>query len=100
MAKRLIWSPRAQNDRKEILKFWQEKNKSNAYSKKLDSRFREAVKIIKDFPHIGKQTDVSNARVKIVKDYLLFYEDTENEIVILTIWDSRQDPGKLEKILR
>jgi toxin YoeB len=53
MAKRLIWSPRAQNDRKEILKFWREKNKSNAYSKKLDSRFREATKIIKDFPHIS-----------------------------------------------
>jgi toxin YoeB len=100
MAKRLIWSPRAQNDRKEILKFWREKNKSNTYSKKLDLRFREVINLIKDFPQIGKQTDDSNARIKIVKDYLLIYEETESEIIILTIWDSRQDPEKLEKILR
>jgi plasmid stabilization system protein ParE len=99
MAKRLIWSPRAQNDRKEILKFWQENNKSKTYSKKLDLRFREAIDIIKEFPQSGKQTEDSKARIKVVKDYLLFYEESENEVVILTIWDNRQDPEKLKMIL-
>ena len=90
---------RAQDDRKEILEFWREKNKSKTYSKKLDLRFREAINIIKHFPQIGKQTDDSNARVKVVKDYLLIYEETQTSIIILTIWDSRQDPKKLAKIL-
>lgn len=90
---------RAQDDRKDILKFWREKNKSNTYSKKLDLRFREVINIIKDFPQIGKQTDDSNARIKIVKEYLLIYEETQDSIIILTIWDSRQDPKKLETIL-
>lgn len=98
MAKQIIWSLRAQNDRKDILKFWREKNKSNTYSKKLDQRFREAISIIKDYPQIGKQTDDSNARV-IITDYLLIYEEIENSIIILTIWDSRQDPQNLKKIL-
>jgi plasmid stabilization system protein ParE len=100
MAKQIIWSLRAQNDRKDILKFWREKNKSNTYSKKLDQRFREAISIIKDYPQIGKQTDDSNARVKIITDYLLIYEEIENSIIILTIWDSRQDPQNLKKILK
>jgi toxin YoeB len=100
MAKQVIWSLRAQNDRKEILKFWREKNKSDTYSEKLDLRFREAINIIKDFSKIGKQTDDSKARVKIVADYLLFYEETDDSIILLTIWDSRQDPKKLEKILK
>lgn len=56
MAKQVIWSLRAQDDRKEILKFWREKNKTNTDSKKLDLRFREVINIIRDFPQIGKQT--------------------------------------------
>jgi plasmid stabilization system protein ParE len=100
MVKKVIWSLRAQSDRKNILEYWRQRNKSDSYSKKLDDRFREAINIIKDFPQIGKLTDDQKARVKVVKDYLLIYEDAVDTIIILTIWDSRQDPGKLEKILK
>lgn len=51
-------------------------------------------------PQIGKPTDDQKARIKVVKDFLLIYEDTVDSIIILTIWDSRQDPEKLEKILK
>ena len=100
MAKKVIWSLRAQSDRKNILDYWRQRNKSDTYSKKLDDRFREAVSIIKDFPQIGKLTDDQKARVKIVRDYLLIYEETADSIIILTVWDSRQNPEKLEKILK
>ena len=100
MAKQVIWSLRAQNDKKEILDYWRQRNKSNTYSKKLNELFRESIKIILDFPQIGKVTDDTKARIKIVRDYLIIYEETETQIFILTIWDSRQDPEKLEKILR
>jgi toxin YoeB len=66
----------------------------------LDKRFREALNIIRDYPQIGKQTDDQKARIKIIKDYLLIYEETADSIFLLTIWDSRQDPKKLEKILK
>ncbi|WKZ59615.1 MAG: type II toxin-antitoxin system RelE/ParE family toxin [Cyclobacteriaceae bacterium] len=100
MAKQVIWSTRAQNDRKQILEYWRSRNKSNTYSKKLDQRFREAINIIRDYSQIGKQTDDQKVRIKIVKDYLLVYEETSDSIIVLTIWDSRQDPKKLEKILK
>lgn len=100
MAKQIIWSTRAQNDRKQILEYWRSRNKSNTYSKKLDQRFREAINIIRDYSQIGKQTDDQKVRIKIVKDYLLVYEETSDSIIVLTIWDSRQDPKKLEKILK
>jgi addiction module RelE/StbE family toxin len=100
MAKEVIWSLRAQNDRKEILDYWRQRNKSSTYSKKLNELFKESIKIILDFPQIGKVTDDTKARVKVVRDYLIIYEETETQIFILTIWDSRQDPEKLEKILR
>jgi toxin YoeB len=99
MAKQVIWSLRAQNDKKEILDYWRQRNKSNTYSKKLNELFKESIRIILDFPQIGKVTDDTKARIKIVRDYLIIYEETETQIFILTIWDSRQDPDKLKKIL-
>lgn len=98
MAKSVIWSPRAQKDRKQILDYWRNHNQSVTYSKKLDRKFREAIILIKHYPKIGKLTEDHKARIKIVKDYLLIYEENENTIILLTIWDTRQDRVKLEKI--
>ncbi|MFC4759444.1 type II toxin-antitoxin system RelE/ParE family toxin [Solitalea agri] len=100
MAKQVIWSFRAQSDRKEILDYWRQRNKSTSYCKKLNQLFKESIKIIADFPKIGRSTNDFNIRVKIVKDYLIIYEETATQILILTIWDGRQDPEKLHKILK
>ena len=99
MAKRIIWSKRAQNDRKEILNYWTNRNKSKVYSRKLARLFKEAVKLIANYPEIGKPTDQEYIRIKIVRDYFLIYEIDREQIFILTIWDSRQNSEKLEKRL-
>ena len=99
MVKQVIWSLRAQNDKKKILDYWRQRTKSNTYSKKLNELFKESIKIILDFPQIGKVTDDTKARIKIVRDYLIIYEETETQIFILTIWDSRKDPDRLKEIL-
>jgi toxin YoeB len=100
MAKQVVWSLRAQDDRKNILSYWRQRNKSNTYSKKLNLLFKEAVNTIRDLPKIGKLTDDRNARIKVVRDYLIIYEETETTIYILTVWDGRQDPAELVKVLR
>lgn len=100
MVKQVIWSLRAQEDRKNILNYWRQQNGSITYSKKLNYLFKEAVRIIKDFPQVGKLTDQKNVRMKIVRDYFIIYEDTGTTIYILTIWDSRQNPKKLDNILK
>lgn len=96
MAKQIVWSLRAQSDRKEILDYWRRRNKSSTYSRKLNQVLKETVEIIRDFPQIGTLTDTDDVRVKIVKDYQIFYEVTESKLTILTIWDSRQNPAKLK----
>ena len=98
MAKQVVWSHRAQEDRKNILNYRKQRNGSITYSKKLNHLFKEAIRLLKNFPQVGKLTDQENVRVKIVRDYLIIYEVTETTIYILTIWDSRQDPEKLKKI--
>jgi len=64
MAKQVVWSLRAQADRKHILAYWRKRNKSVAYSKKLNQLFKEAVQIVRDFPQIGKQTDDKVTKIK------------------------------------
>lgn len=99
MAKQVIWSWRAQDDRKKILEYWVKRNKSNTFAKKLDKQFRAAVQIIKQFPQIGKITNDPRIRVKVVREYLIVYEENQNSIVILAIWDNRQDPKRFEEVL-
>ena len=93
--KQIIWSLRAKNERREILEFWFKKNKSSVYSKKLNMLFMEAISLISVYPAIGKLTEDKNARIKIVRNYLIIYEECNSQIVILTIFDSRQDPHNL-----
>ena len=99
MAKQIIWSYRAQTDRKQILAYWRKRNRSNIYSIKLNKLFGEAAQLIAEHPKIGKETNKEHVRVKVVRDYLLIYEETKHRIEILTIWDSRQDPEKMNKII-
>ena len=101
MVKRIIWSKRAYNDRIEIFKYWNQRNKSTEYSKKLNELFKEAIKLISEYPKIGKSTENNSIRLKIIRDYLIIYEvDDSHQLLILAIWDSRQNPGKLEKLLK
>ena len=95
MAGKVIWTLRSQADRKHILNYWMEHDKSNTYSKKLNRLFKEAAHLIKTYPNIGKPTDIEHVSVKIIRDYLMFYEISGGNIYILTIWDSRQNPSKL-----
>ncbi|MEZ4943883.1 MAG: type II toxin-antitoxin system RelE/ParE family toxin [Cyclobacteriaceae bacterium] len=100
MVKQVVWSRRAHRERKKILEFWQLHNKSTTYSKKLNSLFKIAIKLIVEHPQIGKPTDIPNVRIKIVRHYLLIYEINGSRIDILSVWDTRQDPKKILKILR
>ena len=99
MAKRIIWSARARDNKKEVLKYWFKRNKSKVYPKKLNDLLKMAVKSLADSPIPRKKTDFGNAYVKIVRDYLIFFEEDDSTIYILSIWDTRQDPKKLKDLL-
>ena len=96
MAKRrIIWSPRAKIDQFKILDYYYKRNGNKIYSQKLYKRFLSAIKLLKKHPEIGIQTDVLNIRNLIEGDYAIFYRINLNTIEIITIWDCRQDPNKL-----
>lgn len=85
MVRKIVWTLGAQKERVSILEYWNDRNQSNKYSKKLNNLIKESFVIISKFPQIGKKTDIENTRVKVLKDYLIFYEVTKSEIVVLTL---------------
>jgi addiction module RelE/StbE family toxin len=99
MARRIRWSPRAANDRIQILEYWIERNRSVTYSKKLNKMLNDAVQLISDRPEIGRQTNYLNVRIKIVRDYLIYYRIREDALEIITLWDGRRNPAILKKML-
>ena len=92
MVRRIVWTRRAQMERIEILAFWKEHNQSRTYSKKLNELIKKSLQIISRYPMIGKPTQIKNVRVKVLSNYLIIYETTPLEIIVLSVWDSRQKP--------
>ncbi|KQR92684.1 addiction module toxin RelE [Chryseobacterium sp. Leaf180] len=90
-SRKIIWTKEANSERKEILKFWIENNKSKTYSVKLNKLFIKTLKQLADNPKIGRETDLKDGRVKIVRNYLMFYDFSDVQIKVLSIWDGRRD---------
>jgi plasmid stabilization system protein ParE len=95
MVKGVIWSPLAIKRRREILEYWIKRNGSKTYSRKLNALFKGAQKLISLHPNIGVPTNHPKVRYKLVRNYSLFYQLEEDSIIILTVWDHRQDPERL-----
>ncbi|WP_090024046.1 type II toxin-antitoxin system RelE/ParE family toxin [Chryseobacterium oleae] len=93
--RKVIWTHKANIERKEILEYWILRNQSKTFSIKLNKLIISSVKLLSQFPLIGRKTAVTNVRVKIVKDYLIFYEFSETELIILSLWDGRREENKI-----
>jgi len=71
MAKKINWTKTAQNDRKIILEYWVEKNKSKIYSEKLNNHFKTAITTILKLPFIGLKSNKAATRIFVLKKYLI-----------------------------
>ncbi len=93
MAKRkIVWSDRAKKRLYGILEFYIERNKSKSYSIKLYKLLNKEVKFLLKYPDLGLKTSEESVRGLIIDTYIIYYEVTEDKIIIHTIWDCRQDP--------
>jgi plasmid stabilization system protein ParE len=94
--RKIIWSPRAKSALIGILDYYFKRNGSKTYSNKLNASLRSAIRLLENHPELGVKSDIRNVRVLIHGDYAIFYEISEESIVLITIWDSRQNPQKLD----
>lgn len=96
MAKKIIWTETSVKDRFQIYQYWLLNNQSNLYSEKLERLFNESAGLISLFPELGTKTDFADIRMKVVRDYKIFYRAQLDSIEIIRIWDTRRNPDDLK----
>jgi toxin YoeB len=57
--------------------------------------FNDSARLVSMFPQMGRKTDHLDVRIKVVKNYQLFYRADQENIWIIRVWDSRQNPDSL-----
>ncbi|NJK84904.1 MAG: type II toxin-antitoxin system RelE/ParE family toxin [Bacteroidales bacterium] len=92
---KIVWSHRARIKLYEILQFYIDRNKSKRYSEKLYARFSRELKLLIKHPDLGKKTEIEGVRGLIIGNYIIFYECTDNLIIVHTLWDCSQNPIEL-----
>ena len=97
---KIFWTSTAIRQRNYTFEYWNDRNKSNSYSKKLNKKIKERINHLKSHPEIGKKTNCKNHRSISLGHYSLIYLKEENKIHITAFWDNRQDPKKLLKYLK
>jgi len=100
MAQQVVWTKTARNQRQSILEYWAQRNGNKKYSKKISLLIRNRIKFIVDFNYLGKETDYGSIRVTSAGHFMLFYKVYTDKIIIMSLWDSRQDPDKLYDVLK
>jgi toxin YoeB len=99
MVRKIVWTGIADKIFTHILEFYVERNGSKTYSRKLNKEVKEIINLLLKHPFLGTKTDFENIRVLIKDDYKIFYQINPKEIVILLVWDCRQNPDDLNKIM-
>jgi len=59
----------------------------------------DAVYLISERAEIGRQTNYLNVKIKIVRDYLIYYRVIEDALEIITLWDGSRNPAILKRLL-
>ena len=96
MAEKIVWTRKAKKELVEILQYWIDRNKSNAFSLKLNSLIEAQLYLILEQPKIGRKTDIPNVYIKIIHKYLLYYEFVNGILYILTIRHGSQNSENVE----
>jgi len=95
MAARIVWTPQAKIDRFDILNFYHENGTPKSTLIELDNKIRNIIEYLSYFPELGVAYKSKNARILYKDNYSIIYRIENEEILILQIWDTRQNPKNL-----
>jgi len=93
------WTKEAKLQFKDILDYWDRRNGSSRYSAKLINIVDQTIERLLEFPEIGRVTENDRIRLKIIKDYFIYYSFDTERLTVLGISDMRRDPKYLKSLL-
>ena len=90
---KVYWTSTAVKQRNYIFEYWNERNKSTSFSKKLNTRIKKRVTLLKTYPFLGKMTVFKNTRT-VSMDTIVYFISQRNQVLSL------QDFGIIDKTLK
>lgn len=78
----VVWTATAIKQRNFVFDYWNERNKSNAYSQKLNRKIKDKIQLLKANPNLGIRTDYKDTRGISSGHFRLFYRVIDSTIVI------------------
>ncbi|NQW36670.1 MAG: type II toxin-antitoxin system RelE/ParE family toxin [Flavobacteriales bacterium] len=97
---KIFWTHTAVKQRNYIFSYWNSRNKSTSYTKKLNQSIKERTSLLKSNPKIGKKTEFKETRIVSLGHYSILYKKIDLKIIITGFWDNRQQPKKLIAFLK
>ena len=83
------------DDLEAILQFYNERNGSDQYSKKLLKMIHRQIRLLTTMPEIGRMTDFPSVRILFVDKFGIDYQIRDNSILIINIYSCQTNPDEL-----
>jgi toxin YoeB len=83
MGLEIYYSPEFADSLEAILTYFDERNGSDQYSKKLFKMVHEQIRLLAIFPEIGRLTDFPGVRIMYIDKYGIEYQIRETSILVI-----------------
>ena len=93
MALKVSYSPQFLDELEEILNFFDERNGSPHFSKKLLKMIHKQISLLASMPEIGRQTDFPGVRILFVERYGIVYQIRDKAVLIVNIYSCESNPN-------
>lgn len=93
MALEINYSPQFLDSLENILVFFDERNGSDSFSKKLLKMIRKQIKLASAMPEIGRLTDFPGVRILFVERFGIEYQIRDKVILIVDIYSCQTNPS-------
>lgn len=98
--KKIIWGEFAERQYQKALGFYFLKDNNITASETLSNDVEHILELIAINNYLGKPIEKTNFRSIVIGCYLIIYEVTDNEIIIILFWDTRRNPEILKILLQ
>ena len=92
MALEISYSPLFFESLEAILTFYDERNGSDRFSKKILKMFHKQIRLVASMPEIGRLTDTPGVRILFVERFAIEYQIRDKVILIIDIYSCETDP--------
>ena len=99
---KIVWTSKAKSQIRDIFDFYSKKV-SIKLANRIVSEITQKPSVLLKYPSLGQRESLleevdPRIRYLIQGNYKLIYLPTENEIVIISVFDTRQNPSKIKDI--